>query len=124
ECADTGGVGEPCGSDADCAFNAYGTVCVLEPGGTETTCQVPCDADSTAPGAAADHTICAPGETCRLAAATVDLTRRHYYCDPTAFRVDINLVDQCVAQFLQGLTPALGSGNACSLERNLSRLLD
>lgn len=48
---------------------------------------------------------------------------KSWYCKPTKFRMDLNLLDLAVQHFLEGTEPTF-SGNKCSLSRNLNVLLD
>lgn len=118
-CDAAGGAGDPCQTAADCAFKPYATACVEHTPGdiTSRRCEIPCGAegDPSSP----DRASCAAGETC-----VRNSDRGAWFCQASRFRVDLNLVDQCVSFFLSGSAPALGSTNECSLEANLSRLLD
>jgi len=121
-CTAAGGQGEVCVEDADCAGNEYATRCVRgapDPG-AEARCEIPCEGGEGV-AATPDAAACAPGETC-VPGAAVD-GGKAYYCKPAKFRVDLNLVDQCIAYHLGGLQPTF-SDNQCSLEANLTRLLD
>jgi hypothetical protein len=122
ECLNPGGQGLPCATEADCALNLYATICVEHTPGevTSRACEIPCETGSGLE-LEPDRAACAVGETCREAKATPG--RKAYYCQPTKFRVDLNLLDQCVVHFLSGLQPSF-STNQCSLEANLTRLLD
>ncbi|MEW5847247.1 MAG: dickkopf-related protein [Myxococcota bacterium] len=119
-CDDAGGLGSSCFTDDDCAFRPYATRCVEHVQGDPASrrCEAPCEADEAHPGTP-DHAACALGETC-----LASLGDGTFYCAPTRFRMDLNLVDQCVAHFLAGTGPTLGSNNACSLEANLNQMLD
>jgi len=118
-CVASGGAGTPCTSQDDCAFRAWATRCVqqVRNDATSRRCEIPC-ADADDPSRP-DRGACAPGETC-----TASPGDGAWYCKPSKFRVDLNLLDQCVAHFLSGLAPVLGGTNQCSLEANLNRLLD
>ena len=116
-CDDAGGMGVVCANDDDCAARAFATACVQLVAGDPASrrCQVPCGAEGGGP----DEAQCALGERC-----VEPQDGGQPYCRPAAFRMDLNLLDQCVAHFLQGIPPVLGQQNACSLEANLARLLD
>jgi hypothetical protein len=58
---------------------------------------------------------CSPGET---------PTGSIHYCQAVSFEVDLNVLDMCVAHFVDGVTPDLVTSHVCSLERNLGQLLD
>jgi hypothetical protein len=123
-CVEQGGQGEVCDTSADCAANAYATVCVERRRGDPTSrrCEIPCEAGegidfSAAPAA------CALGETC--VEGKISPGRVGYYCQAGRFRMDLNLLDSCVRHWLEGSAPSsFGDDNACALEGNLNRLLD
>jgi hypothetical protein len=106
-----GGEGAYCVSSADCAGNSLATACVSG------HCEIPCQ-DS---GGRRLPTACSLGETC-IAGETEALPV--WYCKPSTFAMDLNLLDSCVGHFIDGLRPDLTSVNACSLENNLSHMLD
>lgn len=124
-----GGQGEDCSQDTTvCDDNTMATVCVeLDEGDvTSRRCEIPCESDDIGQGI--DHTplqgLCALGETC-VEGKMKGPDRRGYFCKVTRFRTDLNLLDNCIKHWLEGLQPAsLGSNNVCSLERNLDRLMD
>lgn len=111
-----------CDNAADCAGNERATLCVEhEPGvASSRRCENPCEA-GTGVAVSAEPNACAVGETCVQGRASP--SRKAYWCKPTSFRVDLNLLDQCVSHHLGGLQPSL-SENTCSLEANLTALLD
>jgi len=117
-CVDAGGMGAVCADQGDCAARAFATACVQHEADDPASrrCEVPCEAEE---GGVPDEALCSLGETCVAAAGD-----GAFYCRPSAFRMDLNLLDQCVAHFLEGTPPVLSPGHACSLERNLARLLD
>lgn len=107
----TGGRGQDCRSGADCEARGFASVCVAD------TCQIPCASDTgeRAPG------MCSLGETCVQGESDRgDI----YYCQATAFRMDLNLLDMCVAHFVHGIMPDLANSSTCSLQRNLAQMLD
>jgi len=122
ECVGAGGQGAVCDSSADCELHAYATVCVEHrPGDRDSRrCEIPCESGDPA-AAEVDHAACSLGETCVEAKAIPG--RRTYYCLPSTFRMDLNLLDLCLVHHLSGHEPVF-SDNACSLEANLTRLLD
>ncbi len=117
ECTSAGGTGMGCGTDAQCANNAYATRCVQLVAGDATSrhCEIPCDSDT----GTAVESECAVGETCVTAGGDGS-----HYCQASRFRVDLNLVDLAITDFLTGNQPLLGSDDQCSLEANLDKLLD
>lgn len=119
-CVDVGGQGDACSTSTDCIDNAYATICVHDPSQNSFRCQIPCETGAEGINNEMLPGECAIGETCREG-KTPD--RAAYYCEPTAFRVDLNLLDQCINMYLEGLAPSFSSGD-CSLEANLDRLLD
>lgn len=112
-CLGFGGAGSACVVDADCAFNSEATVCVqhIASNPASRSCEAPCDENN--------ETACALGEVCAAAPAS---TQR--FCEPTRFRMDLNLLDQCIAHFRAGTSPVLGNDNPCAVDAQLSRLLD
>ena len=117
-CADVGGQGDACMSDADCVDKAYATLCIKGIDGF--ACQIPCETGAEGVLNEMLPAECAVGETCREG-QTPD--RAAFYCEPTAFRVDLNLLDQCIAMYLEGQAPSFSEGD-CSLQANLDRLMD
>ncbi|MBI5497712.1 MAG: hypothetical protein HY904_22080 [Deltaproteobacteria bacterium] len=119
-CTTAGGTGTACGSNLDCVSFALATTCVERvrvPGQpADRRCEVPCASDT---GNSVNRAACSLGETCVPSGVT-----GQFFCKPTRFRMDANLLDQCIAYFLAGETPSLGSTNQCSLEANLNRLFD
>jgi hypothetical protein len=107
----TSGQGDPCTQAADCAANANAKLCVAG------ACQVPC----VGPNAQRDPSQCILGETC-VAATAANVGATHY-CASAPFRMDLNLLDQCIYHFLEGIQPDL-TENSCSLSGALSQLLD
>ena len=131
-CAGVGGQGTPCVSSDDCAVNGMATLCVerteeIAPDVTTTTrrCEIPCMADEDADDPfATEPALCALGETCVTGKPVPALpASQGAYCQPARFRVDLNLLDQCLSMYLNGGQPQFSS-NDCSLEANLTRLLD
>ncbi len=112
----------PCLTAADCVGNDRALICVEHTQGDPQSrrCEIPCET-----GTGVDVTVrpsaCAVGETCIEGHATPN--RKGFFCKASAFRVDLNLLDQCVAFHLGGFQPVF-SDNQCSLEANLTRLLD
>lgn len=106
-----GGQGEPCTSWEHCAQYTLATECV------EGYCEIPCqDKDENR-----NPSSCSLGETCVLGQS--DLGEMHY-CKTSSFVMDLNLLDSCIYHFIEGIRPSLTSGNECSLQRNLSVMLD
>jgi predicted nucleic acid-binding Zn-ribbon protein len=100
-----------CSADLDCGGNKLATVCINE------QCAVPCvDEDGDA-----DLSFCDLGEACKPGESSAGLT---YYCDPIGFEMDLNLLDACVAHFVDGLAPNLQTGDVCSMEARLALMLD
>jgi len=122
ECPSPGGQGDKCKVEAECALKPYATICVEHlPGDPQSRkCAIPCEKQVEAT-LEKDRKACAIGETCLEQKATPG--RKAYACKPTNFRVDLNLLDQCVVHHLEGLEPAF-SENKCSLEANLTALMD
>jgi len=113
---------DACQTADDCAGNDYAILCVQHIAGDPSSrrCEIPCE-QGEGVSVAASLQACAIGETCVEGRATPG--RRAYYCEPSAFRVDLNLLDSCVRHHLNGLQPTF-SENECSLESNLTQLLD
>jgi hypothetical protein len=111
-----------CNGPADCAGNERATLCVEHEAGNPASrrCENPCEAGSGIAVTSA-ASLCAMGETCVEGRAAP--SRRAYWCKPTSFRVDLNLLDQCVTYHLGGLQPSFND-NFCSLDANLTSLLD
>ncbi len=120
-CVGFDGQGQPCTTSADCATYTVATACIKPTSGAP-TCQVPCE-QGAPPSVGADPQLCALGETCTDG---YDAGNQHrFYCRKTRFRVDLNLLDQCISMFLEGQQPTLGgTGQDCSMQANLTRLLD
>lgn len=110
-----------CVTDADCSANASATLCAEQADGVGNVsfrCRAACHGasfDTPNPSA------CALGETCREGSTANQSTA--WICEPTRFRVDLNLLDLAVTHHVLGTQPAAGS-DACSLAHNLHRLLD
>ena len=131
-CGDAGGRGEDCGDDPTaCDDNRYATACVQRSVGGDWLCDIPCFAeqeDVDLLGAQLNAKLpakCALGERCVEGEAISPPLdgAKPYYCKPVKFRVDLNLLDQCIARYLGG--EGLGAQDEdCSLEHNLNRLLD
>jgi len=117
QCTSAGGTGAGCGTDAQCVPNAYATKCVQLVVGDPRSrhCEIPCES----PIGTAVEALCSLGETCTTAAGD-----GHHYCRASRFRMDLNLADLCITDFLTGRQPTLGTNDQCSLEANLNRLLD
>ena len=47
----------------------------------------------------------------------------HYIVSQIPFRMDLNLLDQCVKHWIRGTQPTFNA-NRCSYEANLNRLLE
>ncbi len=118
-CSGVGGQGENCVTSSDCTGNGYAKLCVEHTPGVigSRRCEIPCFSGSGVLVLPAPEE-CAVGETCVEAPSGGS-----YYCQPARFRMDLNLLDQCIAYFVEGLSPVF-SGNQCSLEANLNQLLD
>jgi hypothetical protein len=113
ECTDSGGLGEQCTlGGMECSNNQFARHCVIEGENTRGQCFVGCEGE----GASGEPNLCSFGEQC---VSHPD----GYYCQPVPFQMDLNLLDQCIAYWLEGGEPAW-SRNRCSLEANLNRLLD
>lgn len=106
-----GGEGTYCRSSDDCAGNSLATACV------NTQCEIPCQDQS----GNRLPTACSLGETC-VSGETEAVPV--WYCKPSSFAMDLNLLDSCIGHFVDGLRPDLTSANVCSLENNLARMLD
>lgn len=106
-----GGAGAYCRTSNDCASNAQASVCV------DAQCRIPCETDL----GDRQPTACSLGETCVAGETEASPV---WYCKASAFAMDLNLLDHCVAHFLEGTRPDLTSANVCSLEANLNRMLD
>jgi hypothetical protein len=111
---ETSGDGKACASDADCAENAYAKTCVSNEAGIK-SCKIPCQ---TARGEK-DDLQCASGEMC-----VADSSKRKYYCNNIKFQMDLNMLDNCISYFVNNHTPSFDTGSTCSIEANLSQLLD
>ncbi len=117
-CTSSGGAGTPCANAAACAGHPFAKSCVVMGPGVG-TCQVGCG-DPSNPSVA-NRSLCSTGETC---VEHVQATgSRIWWCKPTSFRIDLNLLDLAVRHHLEGTDPAF-SANTCSLSRNLNALLD
>ena len=77
------GRGAACRQSSDCAVHAPATLCI------DGTCQLPCEDDAGAP----EPSACAIGEACVPGQAP---RRDAFYCKPTPFGVDLNVLDACV----------------------------
>ena len=123
-CPSAGGQGLACAAEADCALNAYATICVEHTPGDPFSrrCEIPCE--TLAQGTLTiDRSACAIGETCLEGKATPG--RKAFLCKPSAFRVDLNLLDEAVARHLSvDAEQPVFSASQCSLQANLAALLD
>jgi hypothetical protein len=121
----TTGQGEACASSADCADYAFATECVdFEVGDNAYTCQIPCEATDEFGVTAESPATCALGETCvQGVKATGSATTTGWWCKPERFRMDLNLLDQTITHFIEGVAPAFASDD-CSLSANLTALMD
>ena len=106
-----GGEGAFCRNTDDCGGNALATACV------EFQCEIPCQ-DAVG---ARKPTACSLGETCMQGETDVAPV---WYCQPSSLAMDLNLLDNCINHFVDGLRPDLTSDNVCSLENNLAQMLD
>jgi hypothetical protein len=106
--------GQACTNSGTCSGAA--SACI------NSTCQIPC---GVVPSGQLDEratpSLCSIGETCTAGTAGAKV---RYFCKPTPFRMDLNLLDSCIYHFVQGVDPALGAGNQCSVMRQLTNLLD
>jgi len=106
--------GRTCANDSACSGTA--NLCV------NGTCQIPCGA---VPPNLQDEQplakLCSLGESCVAGTAG---TKQRYFCKPTPFRIDLNLLDSCIYHFVEGIAPAIGAGNQCSIVRQMTNLLD
>lgn len=107
----SGGRGQLCQNSYNCETNAFATICV------DGRCQIPCG--GLLVGWQPDE--CAVGEVCIPGSSDLSSV---YFCKPTGFSVDLNILDMCISHFVKGIVPDLSSGNECSLEANLIQLLD
>ena len=113
ECTEAGGIGAECTlGGMECQDHQFAKRCVIEEGAMIGQCFVGCEGE----GVSGEPNLCSFGEQC------VSHTDG-YYCRPVPFQMDLNLLDQCIAYWLEGGEPAW-SQNRCSLEANLNRLLD
>lgn len=112
------GQGEACDSSEDCAGNLAATLCIEGPDGP--TCQVPCDDGFGRPL----ERECAIGESCVVGVGTDFIAGERYYCAPSRFTMDLNLLDSCVLHFVEGIAPNLTDTNECSLVSRLNQMLD
>ena len=120
DCPELGPI--PCAGQADCADQAFATACF---DGQPATCRVSCaavDAQGQAT-AQADPTRCSSGETC-VQGWLRGPGNPSFFCRPSRFEMDLNLLDQCIHHFLTGNPPGLGQQSQCSLEASLTQLLD
>lgn len=105
-----------CSSAIDGARCPDGRVCIAESvhaGVVEGSCQYAC----------ATNGDCSLGEACVEAQGIGGLRS---YCKPVPFRVDLNLLDQCIAYFLDGkiFETSSPSTNSCSLNARLGQMLN
>lgn len=109
-----GARGRVCTNDSVCSGAASSCI--------SGTCQIPC---GVAPSGQIDEqpkpNACSIGETC--SPGTVG-TKTKFFCKPTPFRMDLNLLDSCIYHFVEGITPAFDTGNQCSVIHQLTSLLD
>ena len=121
QCIAAGGQGKACSTNSDCSGNAFATTCIEQTvaGATTRTCQIPCQQGTGI--SSAKHVACATGETCVQGKAVP--SKPAWWCKPSRFRVDLNLLDTCVVRFLTQEQPVF-SANHCSLDANLNKLLD
>ncbi len=82
------------------------------------TCQPSCE---TGLGVA-KRSLCSMGETC-VTGTSPEVGTRHY-CKPAPFTMDLNLLDMCIYNFVEGIQPDTSTTNACSLSRNLAQMLE
>ena len=99
QCEGPGGIGKDCSNDSECADNTLATKCISEPNGL--SCRVPCgnSAGSNEP------VECTVGEIC-------DESGPVAYCKDVPFRMDLNLLDQCIKHWVEGSQPVF-SENQC-----------
>ncbi|HET9956991.1 MAG TPA: hypothetical protein VFQ61_20990 [Polyangiaceae bacterium] len=106
--------GQACTTSSTCSGAA--SACI------NSSCQVPC---GVVPSGQLDErplpNLCSIGESCVAGTAGA---KQRYFCKPTPFRMDLNLLDSCIYHFVQGVDPAIGAGNECSVMRQLTNLLD
>jgi hypothetical protein len=108
------GRGKACQSNQDCENSApecMAGTCQLSCG------KVPAGGISEVPQPSA----CSLGEVCQ---AVQSGAQQRYACKAVPFRMDLNLLDSCIYHFVEGIQPAFGSGNACTVTRQLTELLD
>ncbi len=118
ECSN--GQGEECTNSAQCGNYEMATVCVDSFGSANGTCEIPCQDEEGEPV----PNMCTMGETC-IQGLTDGYPGKAYYCKPSQFMMDLNLLDSCIQYFVEGLPPPdFLSTNECSLERNLNQMLD
>ena len=112
------GQGDTCTKSSECAEkNTYATVCT-----DKKRCAIPCDIAPTPPGLPG----CSLGEVCT--AGKDHNGDDGAFCENASFRMDLNLLDQCIRTYLEPELPnptgALEGDAVCSLQANLARLLD
>lgn len=108
-----GGIGMQCNGLTDtttCAENEVAKICASTEQGWQ--CMPACESVN---GVGAS---CALGEICQT-----NVNEGPQYCQAVPFRMDLNLLDQCIKYWVEGRQPTL-SQNSCSLENNLNHLLD
>jgi hypothetical protein len=107
--------GRACANDSICSAPA--TSCV------NGSCQIPC---GVVPGGQLDEqpkpALCSLGETCSAGTAA---GKTRYFCKPTPFRMDLNMLDSCIYHFVEGIQPDFESSpTSCGLMSKLTTLLD
>jgi hypothetical protein len=109
-----GGVGLACINASACMSNTRATVCVSG------KCAIPC-VDNNGQAVAGN---CGMGETC-AAAEVFGSSQQTYVCKTVPMVMDLNLLDTCIYQFVQGpgsINPA--EIKECSTQSLLLRMLD
>lgn len=103
------GQGDFCDETTPCA-GEFATTCI------ENHCQVPCNTGN----GNVDPTQCSLGEVCAEGVTIEGYTEN--YCRPMPFTMDLNLLDTCVAVFLEETSFELENG--CNYQALLESMLD
>jgi hypothetical protein len=106
-----------CERDADCDI-VLGERCASAVElGAQKFCQVICT-DATG---GRDASKCEWGQSCAPGRLSSNNTST-FSCQPSAFGMDLNLLDTCISHFLEGVPVEFGE-NACSLESRLASMM-
>ena len=114
-----GGQGLACETDEGCSDNSLANFCIshgedIETGEIVKQCEISCEDNQ----GNIDEDLCSAGETC------LQSDEGRFYCQRTRFTMDLNLLDNCIVHFLEGMEPDFVSGSTCSIESHLNRMLD